>query len=110
MLDFDLSSVSGKEKFKDFSEGKYTLPLILTLKGLSSASKKLIDDKFGQKLTKSQKEDIYSVMYSANAIKKCENILGQYNELAQQAVNKLQKNMDCNDLNELIGYSSIRSL
>ena len=49
-------------------------------------------------------------MYSANAIKKCETILGKYIELAQQAANKLQKNMDCNDLNELIGYSSIRSL
>ena len=110
LLDFDLSSVSGKEKFKDFSEGKYTLPLILALKGLSGASKKLIDDKFGQKLTKSQKEDIYSVLYSADAINKCENILGHYIELAQQAGNKLQKNMDCNDLNELIGYSSIRSL
>ena len=49
-------------------------------------------------------------MYSVNAIKKCENILGHFNELAQQAANKLQKNMDCNDLNELIGYSFIRSL
>ena len=110
LLDFDLSSASGKEKFKDFSEGKYTLPLILALSGLSGASKKLIDGKFGQKLTKSQKEDIYSVMYSTNAIQKCENILAQYIELAQQAVKQLQKNMDCNDLNELIGYSSIRSL
>ena len=110
LLDFDLSSASGKEKFKDFSEGKYTLPLILALSGLSGSSKKLIDGKFGQKLTKSQKEDIYSVMYSTNAIKKCENILAQYIELAQQAVKQLQKNMDCNDLNELIGYSSIRSL
>jgi len=49
-------------------------------------------------------------MCSANAIRKCENILGQYIELAQQAVKQLQKNMDCNELNELIGYSSIRSL
>lgn len=110
LLDVELNSKSGKEKFKDFSEGKYTLPLILTLEKTTISNVKHLYSKFGKKLTKSEKEDIFSIMYSSKAIDECEKILNNYNELAQKAVTKLEKNLDSSDLNQLISYSSVRSL
>jgi octaprenyl-diphosphate synthase len=110
LLDFKIQSKSGKEQFKDFVEGKYTLPLVLALQKTSLIEKKFLNSKFGKKLSKADKEKIYDIMDSSKGISSCENILNGYVASAQEVVSKLEKSMDCNDLNQLISYSSLRTI
>ena len=110
LLDYEIKSNSGKEEFKDFMEGKYTLPLVLALQKTSTIEKKFINSKFAKKLSKTDREKIYDIIDSSKGISGCEKVLDEYVELAQEVLSQLEKSMDCNDLNHLIGYSSIRTI
>ena len=109
LLDYDFDKKIGKEHFKDFSEGKYTLPLREIMRSANKNDVRFLKNHFGSPLKKSSFNQLKKVLSRNSQLIQTRTLLNKYLLKAHESINKVKTHPNYKEMLRLIEYSSLRS-